>query len=162
MISRALSFYLFNFFCVVWLESFCGSKGFFLPLSAIYIFYLTVARGIYQSLISLAVLMVLVNAVCSYNNGYFTLAAFLVAYVWRDMGDCQNFPPQILPVFGALLPAYVFEFGLSSSWLTMKFLLPSIIVSSLLAPVFLWFWDFISDSLTLPRFSVLDNYTEDV
>ncbi|EDM28888.1 hypothetical protein LNTAR_13767 [Lentisphaera araneosa HTCC2155] len=162
MIFRALSFYLLNFFFVAWAESFCASKGFFLPLSAIYVFYLTVSRGIYQSLIASAILLVLVSAICSYNNALFSLGAFFVAYLWRDMGDCQSFPPQILPIFCALLPAYLLEFGLSSPWLMTKFMLPSIIISSLLAPLFLWFWDFISDSLTLPRFSVLDNYAEDV
>ncbi|WDE96705.1 hypothetical protein PQO03_01830 [Lentisphaera profundi] len=162
MAIRSLSFYVFNFFFVVWVESFCASKSLFLPLSAIYIFYLTVARGIYQSLISMAVLMVLLEAVCGYNNLTLSLVIFVTAYFWRDMGDCQNFIPQILPIFIALFIAYILMFGLSDKWILVNVSLPSLVISSIVAPLFLCFWDFLSDSLSLSRFSVLDNYAEDL
>ena len=161
MILRSTVFYLFNFFIVVWFESVIAKQGLWIPLSAIYVFYLTVGRGIYQALISAALLMILVQALCGYNNFLISLLAFIVAYFWRDMGDCQRFFPQVLPVAIFLLPSYILMFGFNLSWFNGRVLLPSLIVSILSAPLFLWFWDYLSDSCHLPRFSVLDNYVDD-
>ena len=161
MIFRSIVFYLFNIFLVVWLESFLAKQSLWLPLSAVYVFYLTVGRGIYQSLIISAVLSILVSALCGYNNFLMSLLAFSVAYFWRDMGNCQRFIPQILPVAIFLLPSYILMFGLDLGWFNSRVLIPSFLTSVLSAPLFLWFWDYLSDSCQLPRFSVLDNYVED-
>ena len=161
MIARSAFFYLFNFFFVVWFEGLIAKQGLWIPISAIYVFYLTVGRGIYQALICSAVLMVLIQALCDYNNFLISLCAFLTAYFWRDMGDCQRFFPQILPVAIFLLPSYVIMFGLNLSWYNTHVLIPSLLVSTFISPVLLWFWDYLSDSCKLPRFSVLDNYVDD-
>ena len=77
------------------------------------------------------------------------------------MGDCQRFFPQILPVSLFIIPSYLLMFGVADGWFNRNVLLPSLLLTVFSAPVFLWFWDFMSDSCHLSRFSVLDNYVDD-
>ncbi len=158
---KAFSFHFFNIVLIVWLEAFFGTRFICLLLSPIYVFYVTVSRGIYQALIVAISLNVLISMLCLYNNIFLCLGTFFVAYFWRDTGDCQHFFPQIVPIGLTLLVCMILQFGLNNTWFNVKVILPSLVISSLLSPLCLYFWDFISDSASLPRFSVLDNYSDE-
>ena len=160
-ILKAFVFHLVNIAFVVWLEAFLGSRFVWLMLSPIYVFYVTVSRGIYQALIVATALNVLVSTLCLYNNALLCLGAFFVAYFWRDTGDCQHFFPQIFPIFFTLLICLGLQFGLDNAWFNLKVALPTLVFTTISSPVFLWFWDCLSDSASLPRFSVLDNYSDE-
>lgn len=165
IILKAFAFHLCCLYFVVWGECVVGQLGVWLPLSGIYIFYVTISRGIYQALICLSLLMVYVESVFGYNNGLLSLSFIFVAYFWRDIGDCRRFFPQFFPcalasAFG-LLVTYLVATPIGA-WRTLLYLyVPSVFFMTVLSPILIAAFDFLSDSAKLPRFTVLDNYLDE-
>jgi hypothetical protein len=166
IILKAISFHLTCLFAVVWVECMAGLLGVWLPLSGIYVFYVMISRGLYQALICMSLLMVYVESTCGYNNGFLSLSFIFVAYFWRDIGDCRRFFPQFFPCavasFVGLIMTFLWVTPFGAWGRILHVFVPAVFFMTVLSPLMVAALDFVSDSAKLPRFTVLDNYIDEI
>lgn len=146
------------------LELWVSSPWLWLQSSALYAFYLTIARGWLSALIFSFIAAALLQS----HTGIIQLPSMLLmifmAEWWRSMGDCSRSFKQLYPLIPSLMMCSLLSLLLNSSGSAVPLpmlLFSTLCLSSFCAPFLLIFWDFLADRCELPRYRVMDIYRGD-